>query len=312
MFARFIRIRKVQIGLGIIIFFFIMGYFGPWFAEHVIHYGPYDYDRSEAGGFPPSSIHLLGTTNTGQDVMSWMLYGANASMKVGLMSAVIGTALTVIFGLLAGFVGGWVDRILNGFTLVFQNIPSFSVLFLISGLFTDMHWIFISFIIGFFEWPAGARGIRAQALSLRGRDFATALITINESGWRIVFSETMPHLLGVISPMFLKLIAAGVNAQAGLAFMGLGNATIPSWGLIINYAMTENALFNGQWWWFVPPGLAIALLSFATTMVNFGFDEIANPTLSTQRNILMRKYLKKLEQKRALERKAVNTVKIGG
>jgi peptide/nickel transport system permease protein len=255
-------------------------------------------------GFAPSSTHLLGTTSSGQDVMAWMLYGANTSMKVGLLSAVIGTTLTVIVGLLAGFCGGLVDKVLNGITLVFQNIPSFAILFIVAGLIQDASWVLISFIIGFFEWPAGARGIRAQTLSLRGRDFTTALTTIGESRIRIVFVETLPHLMGIISPMFLRLIAAGVNMQAALAFIGLGNASLPSWGLMINYATTQNALFNGQWWWFVPPGVAIALIGFATTMVNFGFDEITNPTLSTKRMKILRKFEK--AQKKELRLKGAN------
>jgi peptide/nickel transport system permease protein len=81
--------------------------------------------------------------------------------------------------------------------------------------------------------------------------------------------------------------------QASMAMLGIGSAAEPSWGLIINYAFGMNALFRGMWWWFVPPGLCLALLGFATTMVNFGLDEITNPTLSTRRMALMRKFLKR-------------------
>ena len=200
--------------------------------------------------------------------------------------------LTVVIGTWAGFSGGWIDRFLDGFILVFANIPTFAILFMIAGVMQNAGWLLVSLVIGCFEWSGGARQIRAQAMSLRGRDFTTALRTIGESQSHIVLSEVMPHLLGLISPMFLRLIAAGVNMQASLAFLGIGDPSMPSWGLMINWAMTQNALFRGLWWWFIPPGLALALIGFATTMINFGLDEVTNPTLSTKRMKLMRKFEK--------------------
>lgn len=292
MAKRFLTLGKVQIGLGIVVFFAIIAVVGQPISDHLLHYRPYTYDSSHLGQ-PPSLAHLLGTTSSGQDVMSWLLYGTRNSMLVGIASAIIGTFLTIIVGVTAGFVGGIVDRFLNGVTLVFQNVPSFAVLFIVAGFVGNANWLLVSFIIGFFEWPAGARAIRAQAMSLRGRDFATALRTIGEYRWRVILVEVLPHLMGVISPMFLRLIAAGINQQAALAFLGIGDARQPSWGLMINYANDQNALFNGQWWWFVPPGLCLALIGFATTMINFGLDEVTNPTLSSKRMRLMRAFLRR-------------------
>lgn len=289
MWKRFFSLPKVQVGFTILGIFAIAAIFGQWFSLHVLGYGPYDFDTS-AMGQPPSAEHWLGTTSSGQDVLAWMLYGARTSMAVGITSALVGTAIAVIIGTVAGFSGGFVDRLLNGTILVFQNIPSFAILFMIAGLLGDAGWVMVSVVIGLFGWTGGARGIRAQAMSLRGRDFTSALRTIGESPSRIVFSEVMPHLAGVISPMFLGLVGAGVNMQASLAFLGLGSAAEPSWGLMINYATSQNALFNGQWWWFAPPGLAIALIGFATTMINFGLDEVTNPTLSSKRMKLMRTF----------------------
>lgn len=304
MIKRFVSLRKVQIGIAILAVFTIVAIFGVPFAQHVMQMGPYTYDRS-ALGQPPSLQHVLGTTSTGQDVMVWLLYGTRNSMLVGIGSAVVGIALTVGVGLTGGFIGGWTDRVLNSITLVFQNVPSFAVLFIVAGFLGDANWIVVSVIIGFFEWPIGARAVRSQAMSLRGRDFATALRTIGESRSRIVFVEVLPHLSGVVSPMFLRLIAAGINMQAAIAFLGIGSATDPSWGLMINYATTQNALFNGQWWWFVPPGICLALIGLSTTMLNFGLDEITNPTLSTKRMHLMNAFLKKQREERAARQKEV-------
>ncbi len=290
MLKRFLSVGKVQIGLAIIGAFVIMAIFGEWFTSSVLGLTPQQVDYTAIGGAPPSGDHWLGATSQGQDVLAWMLYGTRTSMLVGFSSAIIGTVLTVVIGAWAGFSGGLVDRFLNGAILVFGNFPVFAVLFIIAAIFQNANWILVSIVIGCVMWASGARQIRAQTMSLRGRDFTTALKTLGESRARIILVEVLPHLLGVISPMFLGLISAGVNQQAALAFLGIGNPSEPSWGLMINWAMTQNALFRGMWWWFVPPGLALALIGFATTMINFGLDEITNPTLSSKRMKLMHRY----------------------
>lgn len=292
MLRRFLSIGKVQIGLAIIALFTITAILGPWFSDAVLGLTPQDVDYMELTGGPPSAAHWLGTTSQGQDVLSWMLHGTRTSMLVGFASAVIGTVLTVVIGAWAGFSGGLVDRVLNGAILVFGNFPTFALLFIVAAAFQNANWILVAVVIGGIEWAGGARQIRAQTMSLRGRDFTTALRTLGESRARIILVEVMPHLLGVISPLFLGLIAAGVTQQAALAFLGIGNPSEPSWGLMINWAMTQNALFRGLWWWFVPPGLALCLIGFATTMINFGLDEITNPTLSSRRMALMRRFQK--------------------
>lgn len=291
MLKRFLMVGKVQIGLAIILAFVILAIFGQWFTESVLGVTPQSVDYEAIGGAPPSTDHWLGATSQGQDVLAWMMYGTRTSMLVGFASAIIGTVLTVVIGAWAGFAGGIVDRFLNGAILVFGNFPVFAILFIVAAIFQNANWMLVSIVIGCVMWAGGARQIRAQTMSLRGRDFTTALRTLGESQHRIILVEVLPHLLGVISPMFLGLIAAGVNMQAALAFLGIGNPSEPSWGLMINWAMTQNALFRGMWWWFVPPGLALALIGFATTMINFGLDEITNPTLSSRRMKLMHKYL---------------------
>lgn len=290
MARRFLTHPKVVIGLAIIGLFTLVALLGRPFSTHVLGRSPQSI-FADAMGQAPSLAHPLGTTVSGQDVLTWMLHGTYNSMFVGFASAIIASLIAIAMGTAAGFLGGAVDRLLNGVILVFQNIPSFPVLIIAATFWREMPLLVVSVLIGLFEWTGGARRIRAQALSLRGRDFTTALRTIGESKVRIVLVEVMPHLFGIVSPIFLTLIAAGVGMQAAMAMLGVGSAAEPSWGLIINYAFGQNALFRGMWWWFVPPGLCLALLGFATTMVNFGLDEITNPTLSSRRLVLMRRFL---------------------
>lgn len=299
MARRFLTHPKVVIGLVIIGFFTLVALLGRPFSTHVLGRSPQSI-FADAMGQAPSLAHPMGTTVSGQDVLTWMLHGTYNSMFVGFASAIIASVIAIAMGTAAGFLGGTVDRLLNGVILVFQNIPSFPVLIIAATFWREMPLIVVSVLIGLFEWTGGARRIRAQALSLRGRDFTTALRTIGESKARIVFVEVMPHLFGIVSPIFLTLIAAGVGMQAAMAMLGVGSAAEPSWGLIINYAFGQNALFRGMWWWFVPPGLCLALLGFATTMVNFGLDEITNPTLSSKRLTLMRRFLARRRREAAV------------
>lgn len=293
MLKRLVTIPKVQVGLAIIGFFTLVALLGKIFAQYVLKIEPSDVFLDQMGT-PPSAAHPLGTTVSGQDVLVWMLHGTYNSMYVGFVSAIIATAIALIVGTLAGFLGGWADQIINAVILVFQNIPSFPVLIIMAAFWRDMPLFMVAVLVGIFEWTGGARRIRAQTMSLRNRDFTTALRTVGEKRMRIVVVEVMPHLVGIVSPMFLTAISVGVGMQAALAMLGIGSAGEPSWGLIINYAFQQNALFRGMWWWFVPPGLALALLGFATTMVNFGLDELTNPTLSSKRMKLMREFKKKM------------------
>ncbi|WP_163542112.1 ABC transporter permease [Occultella kanbiaonis] len=298
---RFLADRKVQIGLAIIGFFTLVALLGKPFATHVLHRTPEDVFL-DAMGAGPSLAHPLGTTVSGQDVLTWMLYGTYNSMYVGFLSAIIATVIALVIGTVSGYMGKAVDRVLNAFILVFQNIPSFPVLIIAAAFWRDMPLAMVALLVGLFEWTGGARRIRAQTMSLRGRDFTTALRTVGESRPRIVLVEVMPHLFGIVSPLFLTAIAAGVTMQASIAMLGIGSAGDPSWGLIINYAFQQNALFRGMWWWFVPPGICLALLGFATTMVNFGLDEVTNPTLSSHRMRLMKKFTSKLPSRAAADR----------
>ncbi|MGJ6981076.1 ABC transporter permease [Aestuariimicrobium soli] len=292
MTKRFLRLPMVQAGIGLLVFFTLMGTIGPWLCSSLLGLDPLSLDTARAGQ-PPSADHWLGTTSSGQDVLARIVWGARGSLLVGLASGIIATVLSVVIGIWAGFMGGWADRLLNTTTNLFLTMPSFAVTLIIAGYVQKLDWLSVSIIIGIFEWPGGARRIRAQAMSLRGRDFTAALRTTGESRWRIIAVEVAPHLNGVASSMFLTAFVYGVFTQASMAFLGIGDPETVSWGTEIAYAEGQNALFRGMWWWFAPPGIAIALLGLSTALINFGIDEIVNPVLNSKQEVLVRKFLRR-------------------
>lgn len=279
---------KVRIGLAIMIVFVIAAIIGPWFDRTVL-----GYDVSAlnyyAIGLPPGPGHLLGTTSTGQDVLAQLIAGSRDSLLVGFLAALIGTALSIIFGVTAGFFGGTAGMVLNFITNLFIVMPVFALTLVVAGYVEGTGPVVIALVIGIFGWAGGARSLRAQTLSLRNRDFTMAMRMLGESRLRLIFVEVFPQLSGWVAAMFLHGIIGGVLAEAGLAFLGISDPGTISWGTMIQNAQQQNAILNGQLWWFIPPGLCIAAIGTAVGLINFGVDEIANPKLRSARRTVLRR-----------------------
>lgn len=297
MWKRVLGLGAVRWGIALTLFFVLMGTIGPLLVTHVLHLTPTSLDVANAAT-GPSAAHPLGTTSSGQDVLARLVHGARGSLLVGFASGILATALSVLLGTWAGFMGGKVDQILNTVINLFMTMPSFAMILIIAGYVQRLDWVAVSIIIAVFEWPGGARRIRAQAMSLRGRDFTAALTTMGEKRWRIIAVEVAPHLNGVASSLFLSSFMYGVAAQANMAFLGIGDPDTISWGTEIYYAQQQNALFRGMWWWFAPPGFALALLGLSTALINFGIDEVVNPALNSRQEGLVRKFLRRQRRER--------------
>jgi peptide/nickel transport system permease protein len=162
-------------------------------------------------------------------------------------------------------------------------MPVLPLIFVVAGYLQGTGLWTIALIIGLFGWAGGARTLRAQAMSVAGRDFVRAMRLLGESNRRLIFFEVLPHLTGLIASMFLHALIGAVLAEAGLAFLGISDSASISWGTMIQSAQQQSAVLRGLWWWFVPPGLCIALIGTAAALVNFGVDEVANPKLRVTR-----------------------------
>lgn len=274
----FLRSWKVRVGLTVLGFFTLLAIFGPWLTEHVLGIDPRANDIAAIAA-PPGGDHLLGTTQFGQDVLAQTIAGARGSLFVGVLAAAVGTALAIGVGVTAGYFGGAVDNVLNLVTNVVLVLPGLPLLLIIAGYLQGTGLWVIALVIGLLGWPGGARTLRAQSLSLANRDFLVAMRMLGEKRRRLVFFEVLPHLSGLVASMFLHAMIGGIMAEAGLAFLGITDSSAVSWGTMIQAAQQQSAVLRGLWWWFVPPGLCIALIGTAAALVNFGVDELANPKL---------------------------------
>ncbi|WP_327090565.1 ABC transporter permease [Nonomuraea sp. NBC_01738] len=266
---------KIRIGIGILVFFVLMALFGPLLI------GADPAATSDAGLQGPSAAHWLGTTQTGQDVLTQIVYGSRVSMGVGLLSAVIATAFAIVVGLVGGYLGGAVDEVLSVLTNIFLVLPALPLIIVLAGYLPQRGVASVAVVIAVTGWAWGARVLRAQTLSVRRRDFVEAARAGGEGPIRIVFFEILPVLLPVIATSFLATVVGAILAEAGLSFLGLADLSTVSWGSMLYFAQNGQALLIGAWWWFVPPGLCIALIGTGLALVNFGIDEIANPRLRT-------------------------------
>lgn len=309
MFDGFLSNRRAQLGLVVLLAFVLVAIFSDALIS-LYGTGPFDVDYEHLHTAPLVGGHPLGTTISGQDVLAQTISGARGSITVGVVSGIIATVLAMVVGVTAGFLGGPVDHVLNGFTNVVLTMPSFALTLVVAGYVASgggsnpaLGLGLMAVLIGIFEWPGGARYLRSQTLSLRSRDFAMATRMLGESTWRLVMVEVMPHLMGILSAMFLRAVVAGIFAEAGLNFLGVSTQGAISWGTMISYSQKQGALTYGWWWWFVVPGICIALVGTATALINFGLDEVTNPRLRTAKRSIVRRFEK--QQKRLAAEAAV-------
>lgn len=265
--------KKVLAGLGLVVFFILLGAVGPAFVGNPSATGPDAFAH-------PSAQHLLGTTDTGQDVLAQLVDGTSVSLIVGFVSALIATLIAVAIGLTSAFLGGVWDEVLSTITNAFLVIPALPLVIVLAGYLHGAGTLAVAVVIAATAWPWTARILRAQTLSLRRRDYVRAARVVGESTTRIIWFEIVPNQIPLIAAQFLITVIYAILIQAGLAFLGVGSVTTWSWGTMLYWAQNASALGSGAWWWFVPPGLCLALLGTGLALMNFGVDEIANPRLS--------------------------------
>jgi peptide/nickel transport system permease protein len=270
---RFFANWKTVTGLVIVGMFGVLAVIGPWIT-------PYDPTQrgSELVG-APSSAHWLGTTHLGQDILSQLLVGTRSVVMVGLLAAVVATLLAVLIGVTSGYLTGVVSEILSALSNVFLVIPVFLLVIMIATILTETDDLTLALVIGGTAWPWSARVLRAQTLSLRRRDYVEAARATGEPTWRIIGFELLPNLTAVIAARFVDTVIFAVFVEIALAFIGLSGISEWNWGTILFWAQSQQALAQGAWWWFVPAGLAIAVLGTGLALLNFGIDEFVNPRL---------------------------------
>lgn len=272
-FAMFRNTKSIT-GLSILGFFVLVAIF----ADVLAPYSPTKIDNS-ARLQAPSAEHWLGTTHLGEDVLSQVIHGTRGVIVVGFLAAIIATVIAVIVGVVSGYLRGWRSESLSALTNVFLVIPGLPLIIIVASLVEDTPLVLIAAVLGLTGWAWGARVLRAQTMSLRDRDFIQAARANGEPLGRIIAVEMLPNLMALIAASFVGTVTAAILGLTTLSYIGVIPTDTYNWGTILNWASAQGAFRQNQWWWYLPPGLCIAAIGVALSLVNFGIDEYVNPRL---------------------------------
>ncbi len=265
--------RKARAGLALLAVLVLMALLAPVVA-------PYSPTRADfARSLPPGGAHLLGTTGSGQDVLSQLLYGSRVSLLVALVAGVLATFVAMVVGLVGGYLQGLADEALGFVTNLALVIPGLPLMIVIATYLAGGGVSVIILVVVVTSWATGARVIRAQTSTLRNRDFVALAQFSGERLPRIVFREILPNMTSLVAANFFAAATAAVLSEASLEFIGLGDPSTVSWGTMLYWAQNNNALLTGDWTLIFAPGLCVALLATALSLVNFGVDALSNPRL---------------------------------
>lgn len=224
---------------------------------------------------PGANGFLLGSDTLGRDVAAGIAHGARTSLMIASLATVVAVLIGGVFGGLAGYYGGWVDDILMRVTEMFQTIPSFIFAILIVAIMKpSIESIVVA--IAVVSWPAVARLVRGEFISLRNREFIQACHTVGMSDVRIMLKEILPNCLSPIIVAGSLMVATAILIESGLSFLGLGDPNIISWGFQIGAGRT---VLRSAWWVCTFPGVAILLTVLAINLVGEGLNDALNPRL---------------------------------
>jgi peptide/nickel transport system permease protein len=277
------RDKKAAAGAIILFVLLVLTAFPSWFTPH----NPASEAYQSGAGL--SWSHLLGTTSFGQDVFSQVIAGTRQSVLIALIVGFLCTIISVTVGITAAYMGGFIDDGLSLLTDVILVIPTFPLIIVIVGYLKSAGFWLMVFVLVFTGWSYGARQLRVQALSLRNRDYLLAAKARGESSWYVITVELIPPMTSLIVANFLGAALYAVLASAGLQFVGLGNINTESWGTMLYWAQQNEALQIGLPLWALAPGVAIALLGSGLALLNYAFDEVANPALRPVRSMKKRR-----------------------
>jgi oligopeptide transport system permease protein len=264
--------RMAMIGLWILVALIILAILTPWIA-------PYRYESQnlEYGAQGPSAQHWFGTDVFGRDLFTRVLFGGRVSLMVGFIATFVSLVIGVLWGSIAGFIGGRVDSAMMRIVDIIYSLPFMLFVVLLTVLF-GRHLVLIFFAIGAVEWLTMARIVRGQVLHLRKQEFVEACYSQGISKRRIILKHIIPNVLGPIIVYTTLTIPSVMLLEAFLSFLGLGiQAPMSSWGILISDGVETMEEFP---WLLIFPGLTLSLTLFSLNFLGDGFRDALDPRTS--------------------------------
>ncbi len=262
------------IGLVILIIFTLMALFGPLLVEittmavddvtQVLH--------------PPTGNFWLGTDDLGKDIFAGVIIGSRVSLLVGVAATAISMIIGTVIGIVSGFYGKTIDALLMRITDVFLVIPWLPLMLVMAALLGPS-LANIIFVIGITSWAGTARIIRSQTLSIKERPYVERARAIGSGDTHIMFYHILPNVFPLIFANTVLVAAIAILSETTLSFLGMGDPTRVTWGMMLHFAFSMGAVSFGAWWWLLPPGICVVLVVLSFTFIGYALDEVLNPKL---------------------------------
>jgi peptide/nickel transport system permease protein len=270
---RFVRRPLALIGLLSLVTLFAVAYLSPYVST-------WQYNQLDSNAFlsPPSEAHIFGTTQTGFDMFALTMRGLQKSLIIGLLGAVMSTALAAVVGACSGYFGGTSSAVLLGFVDLLLVLPSFLIIAILSPLFRDHTWFVFVFLLAAFQWMVTARIVRGLTLSLKEREFVKAARFIGVPAWRIILRHVLPNMSSFLIIDATVNVSALILAEVGLSFFGFG-VQPPDVSLGTLIGDHASAALAYPWEFYVPSSFLIALI-LSINLVGDGLRDALDPNAS--------------------------------
>jgi oligopeptide transport system permease protein len=270
--ARLKKNKMAMIGLFVILFMVVIALLTPWIA-------PYSYEEQnlDLGASAPSAAHWLGTDTLGRDQLTRIMYGSRISLMVGFIATAVALTIGVLWGAIAGFIGGRVDAVMMRIVDVLYALPFTIFIILLTVIFgSSMLLLFLA--IGAVEWLTMARIVRGQVLSIKRQEFVEAAISMGLSPWRIITRHLIPNVLGPVIVYTTLTIPSVILLESFLSFLGLGiQPPASSWGSLISGGVETMEEYP---WLLIFPGLVLTITLFSLNFLGDGLRDALDPRAS--------------------------------
>ena len=264
--------KMSMIGLFVLLFLVIIAILTPWLA-------PYGYEQQNLalGAVGPNAEHWLGTDTLGRDLLTRIMYGGQVSLAVGFLATAVSLLIGVLWGTIAGYMGGKVDSVMMRIVDTMYSLP-FTLLVILLMVVFGKNLLLLFMAIGAVEWLTMARIVRGQVLGIRKLEFVDAAVTMGLGKRRIVLKHLIPNVLGPIIVYTTLTIPQVMLLEAFLSFLGLGvQPPMSSWGLLINTGVETMEEFP---WLLMFPGMALAITLFSLNFLGDGLRDALDPRAS--------------------------------
>ena len=278
-----LRERKAAVvGLSIISFFVLLSIVAPYISPYSIT------EQTCAVYAPPSSAHWLGCDDGGIDMLSQLMQGGRISLIVGFAATLVAMIIGGGVGLLSGYFGRATDIVLMRITDYLLVIPDLVLMIVIADVW-GASLFHVIIVIGILEWTSTARIIRAQVMSVRERVYVKRTRALGAGNARIIFKHILPQVGPLLIANTVLTIAIAIYLETALAFLGLEDPTVTSWGTILEHAFERTAISSGAWWAIVPVGIVIAAVIVGCFLFGQAVEDALNPRLKVA-NLSVRRW----------------------